>query len=279
LTRPTAPPARRRNRYELLGLDPAANPVLEAIAAHASCRAYRPDPLPEGTVERLAVAAQSAPTSSNLQAYSIVVVQDPARKRRLYELCGEQPMILDAPLFLVFCPDLRRLEYVCRRQGHRFGAGSLDMFLVATVDAALAAQNAALAAEAMGLGTCMVGAIRERPREVIDLLALPPGVYALVGLCVGYPAARGEVKPRLPLSAVLHRETYSDRHLDTAVAEYDRLMAAAGIYGGRQVPAPGGQVRPEQASYGWAEHTARRLAAARRRELRSVLEAHGWCLT
>lgn len=279
-----AVPARRPNRLELSGLGPAENAIVDLLTSHSSCRSYRPDPLPPGTVERLAVAAQSAPTSSNLQAYSIVVVEDPGRRERLYELCGRQTMIMQCPVFFVFCPDIHRLQYVCRRQGYTFGATFLEMFLLASVDAALAAQNAALAAEAMGLGTCMCGSIRNNPREVIDLLVLPPGVYALTGLCVGYPAAPLEVKPRLPLRTILHRERYSDVHLAGGVAEYDLTMSESRTYEGRRVSISGEPVGEDRHSYGWAEHTARRLtrpetiaaSASLRENLRAILEAHGW---
>lgn len=275
---------RRANRLDLLGLGPAPNPVIDVMTAHASCRSYRPDPLPPGTVERLVAAAQSAPTSSNLQAYSIVAVEDPATKARLHELCGGQRMILECPVFFVFCPDIHRLQHVCRRQGYAFGATFLEMFLLASVDAALAAQNAALAAESLGLGSCMCGSIRNHPQEVIELLGLPPGVYALTGLCVGYPAAPLEVKPRLPVRTVLHRDRYSDAHLAGGVDEYDRVMAETRTYEGRRVSIAGEPARGDGGHYGWAEHTARRLtrpqtiaaSASLRENLRAVLEAHGW---
>lgn len=273
------------SRFELLGLGEPVNEMLRLIAAHASCRFFKPDPLPPGTLEQLAAAAQSASTSSNLQAYSIIAVEEPARKQRLMELCGNQKMIVDCPLFLVFCPDIHRLQYLCERQGYRFGATFTEMFLLASVDAALALQNAALAAESLGLGICMCGSIRNQPDEVIKLLGLPPGVYALSGLCVGYPAVeRLEVKARLPVRAILHRETYSDAHMEEAIAEYDRTMAESRTYDGRRVSIAGESTDRDPGFYGWAEHTARRLtrpetiaaSASLRENLRKVLEAHGW---
>lgn len=273
------------DRFQRLGLGPAENEVLRVIGSHASCRSFRPDPLPPGTLERLVVAAQSASTSSNLQAYSIVAVEDRERKARLAELCGNQRMVAECPLFLVFCPDIHRLHYVCDRQGRPFGATYLEMFLLASVDAALAAQNVALAAESLGLGICMCGSIRNDPAEVIRLLRLPPGVYALVGMAIGHPAVRPELKARLPIRSILHRETYSDAHLADGVGEYDRVMAESRTYDGRRVSISGEVVDPaREASYGWAEHTARRLSrpetiaasASLRENLRRVLESHGW---
>jgi FMN reductase [NAD(P)H] len=272
-------------RFELLGLGEPLNEVLRVLGAHASCRSYKPDPLPEGTLDRLMVAAQSASTSSNLQAYSVIAIQDPDRKARLADLCGGQKMVRECPLFLVFCGDIHRLQYLCERQGRKFGATFLEMFLLASVDAALVAQNAAVAAESLGLGICMCGSIRNNPAEVMDLLKLPSGVYALTGLCVGYPAApQLEVKARLPLRSMLHHETYSDAHLEESIAEYDKVMAEGRTYDGRRVSIAGESVDREYGFYGWAEHSARRLSqpetiaasASLRENLRKVLESHGW---
>src|SRR5690606_37783014 len=106
--------------------------------SHASVRSYRPDPLPPGALEVLVTAAQSASTSSNLQTYSIIAIED-AERRRLFAELTRNAHVADAPLFLVFCPDLHRLEVVCQRQGYPFADRYMDMFLQAVVDAALAA--------------------------------------------------------------------------------------------------------------------------------------------
>ncbi len=276
--------AERPNRYDLLGMESVDDPVLDLLASHASCRSFRRDPLPAGTLEKLIVAGQSAPTSSNLQAYSIVAVEDQARKDTLMKLCGNQRMVGECPLFLVFCPDIYRLRYVSERQGYPFGAKFLEMFLLASVDTALVIQNVAIAAEAMGLGSCMCGSIRNDPKAVNDLLGLPPGVFALVGLCVGYAAQTLEVKARLPMNTVLHREQYQVDHLADGVAMYDRQMAESRTYDGRRVSIAGEPVTGRSDDYGWAEHTARRLsrpetivaAASLREKMRQILEEHGW---
>jgi FMN reductase [NAD(P)H] len=275
----------KQTRFETLGLGAPLNEVLRVIGSHTSCRSYKPDPLPPGTLEHLITAAQSTSTSSNLQAYSIVAIEDPERKERLSRLCGNQKFIAQSPLFLAFCPDKYRLEYLCKRQGRPFGATFLEMFLLASMDAALAAQSVALAAESMGLGICMVGAIRNNEQEVMDLLGLPQGVYALTGMCIGFPdRTYPTVKPRLPMKAVLHREAYSVEHLEEALCEYDETMAASGIYEGRQVEMPDEPATLDGRIYGWAEHTSRRVsrpetlseAASLRKNLRKTLVEHGW---
>src|SRR5689334_10076369 len=100
----------RRNRDGALSEPAHWNDVLETILNHRSVRAFLPRALPEGTLELLIAAAQSASTSSNLQFWSVVAVQEPARRSRLAELAGQQQFIRDAPLLLVWLADMARLD-------------------------------------------------------------------------------------------------------------------------------------------------------------------------
>lgn len=251
------------------------NPVLEVIHRHASVRHYKPDPLPREMVETIVAAAQRASTSSNLQTYSVIAVTDAEKRQRLAELCGNQQFIAEAPVFLAWLADLARLERVCELRGYPLEAGYLENFLVAAVDAALAAQNAALAAESLGLGICYIGAIRNDPKAVIELLDLPRLTFPITGMTVGWPARQPPQKPRLPLSAILHWETYQ-RDQDAALLEYDRTMAETGIYAKRQIAYPG---KPAwMPDYGWLEHSARRASLPARTDLRTVLEEQGFGL-
>lgn len=248
--------------------------VIRLMARHRSIRDYLPDPLPKGTVEALVTAAQSASTSSNLQAYSIIAVQDPEKRKLLAEWSGN-PFAAKAPLILVFCPDLYRLEKVCQRQGYEFADRSMEMFIVAVVDAALASQNAALAAESLGLGICYLGGIRNETAKVAELLQLPPRTFALFGMAVGYPASPSRVRHRLPMEVVLHHDRYSEENLEAGLQRYDAVTAQSGIYAGRQVSVEEAR-KPK--IYGWCEHSARRMARPnpKRRNMREQLENLGW---
>lgn len=203
------------------------NETLSVLAAHRSVRAYKPDPLPAGTLETLVLAAQSAATSSNLQTWSVVAVTDPARKAILAEVAGGQKHILQAPLMLVWLADLSRLKTMAERRGQAAeGLDYLEMATVAIIDAALAAQNAVIAAESLGLGTVYIGALRNDPGRVATLLDLPEMAFAVFGLCVGYPVDEvvTGVKPRLATEVVLHRETYGQSADPEAIARYDAAM-------------------------------------------------------
>jgi nitroreductase len=227
---PTAPSSRdpdeliaARYRDGLAATGPW-NDVFTTILSHRSVRAFLPAPLPPGTLQRLVAAAQSASTSSNLQTWSVVAVEDPVRKTRLAALGAGQKHIVQCPLYLVWLVDLARLDRVAEeRQMALQGLDYLEPFIVGVVDATLAAQNAAVALESLGLGFVYIGAMRNHPEEVAVELGLPPNVMALFGMCVGFPdpGVPTGVKPRLPQSAVLHREQYSAATQPAAFAAYD----------------------------------------------------------
>jgi nitroreductase len=206
------------------------NEILRGLLAHRTVRAYLPDALPPGTLETLVAAAQSAPSSSNLQLWSVIAVEDPGRKARLAQVAGGQPHIEQAPLFLVWVADLSRADRVAAARGRALeGCAYLESFVVAAIDAGLAAQNAAVAAESLGLGTCYVGAMRNDPERVAAELGLPPRAMALFGMCIGRedPARRSEIKPRLPQPMVVFRERYTAPQAEAElVAKYDETLAA-----------------------------------------------------
>lgn len=204
-----------------------ANPVLAQALAHKSVRRFAPLPLPADALQKIVAGAQSAATSSNLQTWSVIAIQEPRHKDAAATLCGNQEFIRRAPLFLVFCADLARLSAISEREGLAGeGLDYFEMFIMATVDASLAAQNAALTAESLGLGICYVGAARNNPRELASLLKLPPKTFALFGMAIGVPAESDSsaVKPRLPQAETLHFETYSADAQEENIANYNATM-------------------------------------------------------
>jgi nitroreductase len=208
---------------------PAWNAVLETLLSHRSVRSFLPDALPEGALELLVTAAQSASSSSNLQVWSVIAVEEAAHKDRLAAIADGQTHIRQAPLFLVWLADLARLEGIATVRGVAVeGLDYLEMLLVGVIDAALAAQNAVVALESLGLGAVYIGAVRNDIEAVSAELGLPPRVMPVFGLCVGRPdpAARTDIKPRLPQSVVLHRETYRREDQAAEIARYDEAMDA-----------------------------------------------------
>lgn len=205
------------------------NDTIEGLVGHRSVRAYSDRPLAPGLLETLVAAAQSAPSSSNIQAWSVVAVQEPAKKARLAHLAGDQHHIDIAPLLLIFVADLARAGALAKRWDATFeGADYTEAFLLATIDAALAAQNAVVAAESLGLGTVYIGALRNHPEAIAAELGLPERSYAVFGLVVGHPDPKrpAAVKPRLPQQAVLHREVYSADAQHEPIARHDNHLLA-----------------------------------------------------
>ncbi|UCG24210.1 MAG: NADPH-dependent oxidoreductase [Chloroflexota bacterium] len=251
-------------------------PTIELIYQHASIRRYKSDPVDRNLVEEIVAAGQRASTSSNLQTYSVIAVGDREKRNRLAELCGNQEQIRQAPIFLAWCADLSRLDRICVRRGYEQVTEHVESFLVSTVDAALAMQNAALASESHGLGMCSIGAIRNRPRDVIALLGLPELVFPISGMTLGWPDVEPRIRPRLPLNAVLHWESYSKHGEEEAIRQYDESMIATGIYSGRQASGKGQKAAVSE--YGWAEHSARRASLALRTDLRQILAEQGFLL-
>ena len=249
------------------------NPILTQIHQHGSVRRYKPDPVPATLIEKIVAAGQRASTSSNMQTYSVIAVTDEKKRAALAEIAGSQKHILQAPVFLAWCADRARLARVAALRGYTQNLETLENFLVAAVDAAIAAQNAALAAESLGLGICYIGAIRNDTQAVIDLLELPRGVFPITGMTLGVPEKAPRIRPRLPQEAILHREKY-DLDQDQALHAYDRTMQETGIYQDRQVPVPGRE--GEMESYGWMEHTARRISTRKREEMLAVLKQQGF---
>ncbi|MCL2423001.1 MAG: nitroreductase family protein [Micrococcales bacterium] len=218
-----------------VGADQAPGSVLDVVLGHATVRDYLPEPLDDEVVTTLVAAAQSAASSSNMQLWSVVVVTDPARKARLAALAGDQKHVAAAPLVLVFVADLARARAAA---GDLPATDLLDTTVVAVVDIGIAAQNAVLVAESLGLGACYIGAIRNDPQGVAAELGLPDGTFAVVGVTLGRPdpSRRSHVKPRLPQQAVVHHETYDMDAQSPAVAVYESRVAgfyaAMGMAGG-----------------------------------------------
>ncbi|KJF71059.1 NADPH-dependent oxidoreductase [Agrobacterium arsenijevicii] len=225
---PEIPQQRVEARYGVQAAfsPPFWNDTIDTLLDHRTARAYLPRALPDGTLELLVAAAQSAPTSSNLQAWSVVAVRDKDRKARLAGFTGGNNHIKDAPVFLIWLIDLKRLRTVASNHGNQGeGLDYLESFLIGAIDAALAAQNAVAAIDSLGLGSCYVGGIRNKPEEVSRELNLPAETIAVFGLTVGYPdpTVKTDVKPRLPQSSILFHETYSEAARDD-LDSYDEVL-------------------------------------------------------
>jgi FMN reductase (NADPH) len=205
------------------------NSVIDTILNHRSIRKFEDRPLTVEQIETLVKCAQAASTSSFIQAYSIIGVKNKETKIRLAELAGNQSYVETNGHVFVFCADLYRHEVIGKLEGHDLTTSlqSTEKFMVGLIDATLAAQNAFLAAESMGLGGCYIGGIRNDLEAVCNLLKVPARVIPLFAIVVGYPLEQPDKKPRLPLQHVYHEESYEQ---DSAIyqqqlKEYNKTIS------------------------------------------------------
>ena len=195
---------------------------LAGIAAHRTHRRYTERPVTPELIRLLCACAFSAPSKSDLQQSDIVVVGDMTIRRAIGEKISDMPWIVTAPAFLVFVANGRRLPVISQMRGKPFPNDHLDLFFNAVADCAIVLATFIRAAEAVGLGTCPISAIRDHAALVSDLLALPERVVPLAGMCLGWPSQRGYISPRLGLDATVHHDRYGVRDLAADIDAYDR---------------------------------------------------------
>jgi nitroreductase len=172
-------------------------------------------------LESILTAGTRASTTGNMQVYSIVVTTREDLKERLWEVHFRQNMVRQAPVILTFCADFNRFNKWCTNRKADPGYDNFLSFMTAAIDALLAAQNCALAAEAHGLGICYLGTTTYNADKIIDILKLPAAVVPVTTLAVGYPAEESALTDRLPLEAVVHDEQYKD----FTAADINRIYA------------------------------------------------------
>ncbi len=237
------------------------NQTIELMLSHRSIRKFTDQLVDAGDLERIILAAQSASTSSFLQAYSIIDVKNPEVRAQLSHLCGDQEYVEKSPIFLVFCGDTHRIKTVC---DDTYESGWTEAFIIATVDAALSAQNAMLAAESLGLGGVYIGGIRNHPEEVSQLLKLPEEVYPVFGMCLGYPDQNHDVKQRLPKEIVYHVDHYTE--MDKAALEaYDGAIREY------YVKRTKGKIKDS-----WSEAVNKKFAQEKREHMLKFLQDRGF---
>ena len=189
------------------------NQVIAQLKERKSVRVFTEKPITPEEVSAILEAAVNAPTAGNQQLYTIIHVTDPKLKEQLAESCDHQPFIAKAPLVLVFCADCRKwykafLEYGC--DPREPGLGDL---MLAISDTNIAAQNAVVAAQSLGIGSCYIGDIMENAEQQRQLLCLPDYVFPAAMLVFGYPTdeqLERQKPPRSEMQYIVHENGYRD---------------------------------------------------------------------
>ncbi len=189
------------------------NNTIKELMERKSVRVFTGQKISAEDKKLILEAAVNAPTAGNQQFYTIIDVTDPALKEKLVDTCDHQPFIAEADLVLIFCADCKKWYEGFKDVGaepRKPGKGDL---LLAVTDAAIAAQNAVVAAESMGIGSCYIGDIMENYEEQKALLKLPEYVFPAAMLVFGYPTQQqmDRVKPeRAPMDCIVSENGYPE---------------------------------------------------------------------
>jgi len=273
VTMPYSKELEARFGYDLdLGGEAEDNTWIRQVLLRRTQRRYSDRPVPEPLVRLILAASLSASSKSDYQQATVIRVEDRAQRDKLAALIPDMPWIGNAPVFLVFLGDARRLERISE---HPVANGTLEGFFNATVDAALALQTCTLAAETLGLGTCPISVLRNHIDAVGEILALPDEVFPVAGLCLGYPAQQGFISMRLPPEATVHRDRYDDNAV-AAIGAYDRRRDARHSLKDRQ-KSP--EIFGTAEFYGWSEDKARQAMSPEGNGFAAWLRAKGFDLT
>lgn len=211
------------------------NAIYDLIHAHRSVRRYADRPVSPEALNRILEAASRASSSGNMQAYSIVVTQDADIRQQLLEPHFHQSMVTDAPVLLTFCADFHRMRHWLELSDAPENFDNFMSFMIASIDAVLASQNAALAAESEGLGICYMGTTLASCADIARILKCPAHVVPVVGFSLGYPDEPAQVRDRLPVDGIIHHETYQT-YPDTRIREIYARKEEAGLRRYNEIP-------------------------------------------
>ncbi len=201
------------------------NETVRLLQAHRSNRNYKSDPIPEEILDAIIESAHRAPTSTNSQEVSLVVVRRAESRARIAQIAGGQPWIAQAPVFIAVVVDFYKTGLGVEKAGsEQVFERSLEGIMAAVSDAGIAMATLMTAARSFGLGVVPIGGIRRNPQAMIDLLGLPPRTFPVDGVVLGYVAEEAQQKPRLPIESYRHEEKYHAEALGPAIDAYDRTL-------------------------------------------------------
>lgn len=185
---------------------------MNSMTTRRTIRSYSDRPVEDAMLQNLLNTAFRASNTGNMQVYSVVVTRDPDRKKLLAPMHFNQPQILQAPVVLTFCADLNRLTKWGRQNKANPGYDNIQSLTFAAIDAIIAAQAFCTAAEEEGLGICYLGTTTYNAEQIAEALKLPQLVIPITTITTGYPKEHDQspLPDRLPLTGIVHDETYQD---------------------------------------------------------------------
>ena len=198
--------------------------TLKSILSRRSIRKFLNKPISKELLSLILAAAQSAPSKSNLQQYSILVIKDQNIKNEISNLIGNTKWALTAPLFFLYLADIRRNIKITNYRGYEHKNNNVDTFMNGVIDAALSMQSTICASESLGLGVCPISMIRNIIEEVKVICKLPKGVFPIAGLALGWPDQKSNVSIRLSQDIVIHFDKNNEKDLIQKINKYDERV-------------------------------------------------------
>ena len=250
--------------------------TLKSILSRRSIRNFLNKPITKELLTLLLAAAQSAPSKSNLQQYSILVIQDQNIKNEISNLIGNTKWALTAPIFFLYLADIRRNIIITNDRGYEYKNNNVDTFMNGVIDAALSMQSTICASESLGLGVCPISMIRNIIEEVKVICKLPKGVFPIAGLALGWPDQKSNVSIRLSQDIVIHFDKYDEKDLIQKINKYDEIVF-------KKDPIPENKQRHVDL-YGvakkgtWSENISRQLSVPVRSNFKNWLKENGFNL-
>lgn len=184
------------------------------FSTRRTIRNFTKQSVPDSLIEEILEEASHAPTTGNMQLYSVIVTRDPELKNKLVPCHFNQPASTGAAVLVTFCVDLNRFEKWCFQRKADPGFNNLQSFMSGVFDTTILAQQFCTVAELRGLGTCYLGTTTYTAPQIAEILNLPQRVVPLLTVALGYPSDNGSASDRLPLSAIIHYEKYHDYSSD-----------------------------------------------------------------
>ena len=210
--------------------------VKTTLLDRTSVRRYEREAITDEQMDFIFEAMRNTPTSYNGQQFSVIDISDQELKEKLYELTN-QKQLKTCNRLLIFLSDYNKIRLLADRKGLDWPeiTDTMDGVLLGVIDASLAMMSAVVAAQSLGLGSNCVGYLRTvDPAKVAELLKLPKGVFVVCGLAIGVPREQPDIKPKQPVSVMVHRNCYEQDHekmivelrkYDEVVSEYNRTRS------------------------------------------------------
>ena len=233
------------------------NETINLMKSHSSVRRFKDERIPDADLKAIIEAGSAASSWKNFQSYSIIVVRSEEKKQALYNLTP-QPAILQADTILLFVGDHNRASKAAELHQEPFDAKGTENLLISSVDAALAGQNAMLAAESLGYGGVFIGMIRHSALAVAEVFALPDYTYPVFCIALGVPNQHFPVKPRLKLESFVFQEEYQEQSVE-AIQNHDAVQTE--YAGARQTEL-------------WSERLVNQFKQEEQPETKALLEKH-----